>query len=69
MSAHDTVPGQALSMAALIMSTVSNPLAVWKFGAASFSLLMVGLLSSKRDPSHPFQYRCHAQALGYVIRD
>ena len=56
-SAQETTPGHAFSRSALIASTTSYPRAEFRFGAASFSLL---LPSSRMDPSHPPLQRVHA---------
>ncbi|CAA6673049.1 unnamed protein product [Spirodela intermedia] len=54
MSAQETVLGHSLSSAALISSTTSNPLMELRLGLESFSLTMLGLLSSRTDASQPF---------------
>lgn len=58
-SAQDTVLGQALSISAFILSTTSNPLAEFKFGRASFSVLNDVELSSRTDASQPYNIILH----------
>jgi len=53
ISAQETIPGQAFSTAAFMLSTTSKPLAELLFGAASFSLSIVSVLSKRIDPSQP----------------
>ena len=54
ISAHETTwPLQALSTAALISSTTSNPLIEFKFGSAVFSPMNFLVSSNRTDPSHP----------------
>lgn len=54
ISAHDTTGRlQALSTAALISSTTSNPLTEFKFGNAVFSPTKEEVSSSRSDPSQP----------------
>lgn len=56
ISAQDTTPGHAFSNRALIVSMTSNPLAELRLIMADFSLLEVGVSSSKIDASHPYLY-------------
>lgn len=53
-SAHETIPGQTLSTADLILSMTSNPRAELAFGAAFFSPVNEDVSSSRIDPSHPY---------------
>ena len=55
ISAQETVLGQALSMAAFILSMTSNPRTEFLFGAASFSVRNDVELSSKIDASQPYK--------------
>lgn len=61
MSAQETVPGHSLSSAALIWSTTSNPLTELRLGLESFSLTILGLLSSRIDASQPFTKKIRDQ--------
>lgn len=54
MSAHETVPGQEASRAALIWSTTSNPLREFLLGLDPFSLTILLLLSNRTDASQPY---------------
>jgi hypothetical protein len=56
ISAHETTPGHTLSTADLILSTTSNPLAEFRFGAAFFSPLKLDVSSRRMEPSHPYIY-------------
>jgi hypothetical protein len=54
ISAHDTMGlPHFLSIAALISSIISNPLAELLFGGVVFSVLMNGVSSNKLEASHP----------------
>lgn len=53
ISAQETTPGHASSMADFILSTTSKPLAELKFGAALFSPVNEDVSSRRIDPSHP----------------
>jgi hypothetical protein len=54
-SAQETVSGQARSSSALMASTTSKPLSELAFGAAVFSPMKKGGLSSRRtEPSQPY---------------
>lgn len=53
MSAQETTPGQELSTAVLMLSTTPKPRIELTLGAASFSLSMLELLSSRIEASHP----------------
>lgn len=54
MSAQETTPGQTFSTAVLMSSTTSKPRTEFLLGAASFSLCMLSLLSSRMEPSQPY---------------
>jgi len=57
ISAHDTTGRlQALSTAALISSTTSNPLIEFRFANAVFSPKNKGVSSSNTDPSQPCSF-------------
>ncbi|CAA6664710.1 unnamed protein product [Spirodela intermedia] len=53
MSAQETIPGQKFSTAVLMSSTTSKPRTEFWFGAASFSVWMLPLVSNRREASQP----------------
>ena len=53
ISAQETVSGHSCSNACLISSMTSKPRAEFRLGFDRFSLIMVPLLSSSMEASHP----------------
>lgn len=68
-SAQETMPGHTFSTADLMLSTTSNPLTEFWFGAAVFSPVNVDVSSRRIDPSQPCgnsRKRGKNEFLGYV---
>lgn len=53
ISAHETVCGHAASSAALMVSITGKPLTELIFALENFSEVIVSVLFSRTDPSHP----------------
>jgi hypothetical protein len=61
MSAQETMPGHASSSAALTASTTGYPRAELLLGVANFSDTMLELLSSRIEPSQPWEKTQHVR--------